>query len=105
VAGGGRLTGSGQPLFRSVRLGGRLGGALTGDAVARIVKKPIARAGLGRRDFSGHSLRSGFLSSAAEHGASIWKLRERSRHRSMDTRAGYVRSKNCFAGHAGAGFR
>ena len=52
-------------LFRSVKLGGVLGDPLAGDAVARIVKKLVVRAGLDRTDFSAHSLRSGFLSSAA----------------------------------------
>jgi hypothetical protein len=33
---------------------------------------------------SGHSLRSVFLTSAAEAGASIWNLSEVSRHKSMD---------------------
>jgi integrase len=91
-------------LFRSVALGGRLGEAMRGNSVARVVKKLIARAGLDHADFSAHSLRSGFLSSAAEHNASVWKMQEQSRHRSLDTLSGYVRSKNRFQQHAGSGF-
>ena len=75
-----------------------------GNEVARIVKKLIARAGLKRENFSAHSLRAGFLSSAAEHNASIWKMQEQSRHRSLDTLSGYGRSKTCFQQHAGSGF-
>jgi hypothetical protein len=36
------------------------------------------RAGLDPRTFAGHSLRSGFLTSAAEHGASVWTPGRRS---------------------------
>ena len=49
-------------------------------------------------------LRAGFLTSAAEHGASTFKLQEVSRHRSLDTLAGYVRRSDLFKGHAGSGF-
>jgi integrase len=98
------ITGPGETLFRQVRLGGRLGGPLSGDAVARIVKKLIARAGLDRSVFSAHSLRSGFLSSAAEHKADIFAMQRQSRHKSLDVLSGYVQSKNLFVGHAGAGY-
>jgi hypothetical protein len=54
--------------------------------------------------YSGHSLRSGFLTSAAEAGASIWKLSEVSRHRSLDTLRSYVRRVDLFKEHAGASF-
>ncbi len=91
-------------LFRSVALGGRLGDAMTGGAIARVVKKLIARAGLDRKDFSAHSLRSGFLSSAAEHKADVFAMQRQSRHKSLDVLSGYVQSRSLFVGHAGAGF-
>ena len=64
------------------------------------------RAGLDPVQFAGHSLRSGFLTltSAAEAGASIWKMADQSRHRSLDTLRGYVRRADLFHEHAGAGF-
>jgi hypothetical protein len=51
-----------------------------------------------------HSLRAGFLTSAAEHGASVSKMMEVSRHRSLDTLRGYVRRVDLFKEHAGAAF-
>jgi len=57
-----------------------------------------------RHPNAGHSLRSGFLTSAAESGASIWKLSEVSRHKSLDTLRGYVRRVDLFKEHAGAAF-
>jgi integrase len=91
-------------LFRSVARGGRLGDAMTGGAIARVVKKLIANAGLDRKDFSAHSLRSGFLSSAAEHKADVFAMQRQSRHKSLDVLSGYVQSRSLFVGHAGAGF-
>jgi len=42
--------------------------------VALVVKRRAAAAGLPAAAFSGHSLRSGFLTAAAQAGASIWKM-------------------------------
>ena len=54
--------------------------------------------------FAGHSLRSGFLTSAAEAGASVFKMMEVSRHKSVDVLRGYVRRADLFREHAGAAF-
>ncbi|MCW2239168.1 site-specific integrase [Azospirillum canadense] len=51
-----------------------------------------------------HSLRAGFLTSAAATGASLFKMRDQSRHESLDVLAGYVRDADLFKDHAGAGF-
>src|SRR5262249_44870384 len=80
------------PVFRSVGKGGRLSSARLSDrTVANVVKVGADRVGLNAADFSGHSLRSGFLTSAALRGASIFKMMDVSRHKSMDTLRGYVR--------------
>jgi hypothetical protein len=49
------------------------------------VKTYARRAGLKPADFSRHSLRSGFLTSAAARGASIFKMMDVSRYKSVDT--------------------
>lgn len=93
------------PLFRPVAKGGRvLARALTAESVATIVKTYAGLAGLDPAEFAGHSLRAGFLTSAAAHGASIFKMMEVSRHKSMDVLQGYVRRAELFKDHAGAGF-
>jgi integrase len=93
------------PLFRPVAKGGRvLAEALTAESVANIVKAYAKRAGFESAEFAGHSLRAGFLTSAAEHGASIFKMMEVSRHKSVDVLKGYVRRAELFKEHAGAGF-
>ncbi len=78
--------------------------ALAPEAVADIVQARAAAVGLDPESFAGHNLRAGFLTSGAEAGASILKLMEGSRHKSVDTPRGYVRRAELFRDHAGAGF-
>jgi site-specific recombinase XerD len=91
------------PVFRSVRKGGRLGERLSDQSVSDIVKAHAEHAGLDPSLFAAHSLRSGFITSAAMRGASLWKLLDQSRHRSVETLKGYVRDVEIFKEHAGAG--
>jgi integrase len=92
------------PLFRRVNKGDRvLPDRLTAQSVALIVKARAKRIGLKPEDFSGHSLRAGFLTSAAKRGASVFKMMDVSRHRNIDTLRGYVRDGELFRDHAGAG--
>jgi integrase len=80
---------SSGPVVRAVALGGKVSDApLANNSAARIVKRYARRVGLDPAAYSGHSLRAGFLTSAAEAGASIFKLSEVSRHKSLDTLRG-----------------
>ena len=92
------------PLFRSIDRHGKVRGALTPQSVALLVKQYADAAGLDPVDFAGHSLRAGFLTSAAEAGADVLRMMEVSRHRRVETVQGYVRRANLFNGHAGAAF-
>ena len=94
------------PVFRPVKLGGHVCDvAMRPNAVARIVKQYIKRiGGLDAASFSAHSLRAGFITSAAEAGSSIWKISEVSRHQSVDVLRGYIRSVEIFKEHAGSSF-
>jgi site-specific recombinase XerD len=92
------------PLFRPVTKGGKImDGRLSDKQVARTIKAFATRLGLDEAAFGGHSLRSGFLTSAAARGASIFKMADQSGHKSMDTLRGYVRNAEMFQSHAGAG--
>ena len=92
------------PLFRAINKAGTVAAErLTDRSVANIVKAYAERAGFDASTFSGHSLRSGFLTSAAANGASIFKMMDVSRHKSVDTLRGYVRDAELFKDHAGAG--
>jgi hypothetical protein len=70
--------------------------------VARAVNRRIA--GYDSALFGGHSQRAGFITSAARTGASIFKIQEISRHRSLQGLAGYVRDAQIYRDHAGSGF-
>jgi site-specific recombinase XerD len=92
------------PVFRPINKAGKVRPRrMTDQSVALIVKVHAARVGLDPAQFSGHSLRAGFLTSAAKRGASIFKMMDVSRHRSVDTLRGYVRDAELFQDHAGAG--
>jgi site-specific recombinase XerD len=92
------------PLFRRVSKAGRvLPSRLTAQSVALIVKARAAHAGLDAAQFSAHSLRAGFLTSASKRGASIFKMMDVSRHRSVQALKGYIRDRELFADHAGRG--
>jgi site-specific recombinase XerD len=92
------------PLFRPVAKGGRPGAQrLTSKSVCDLVKAYAVGLGLKATDFGAHSLRAGFLTSAARRGASVFKMRDVSRHKSMDVLQAYVRDADLFRDHAGAG--
>ena len=92
-------------VFRSVAKGGRvLAEPLSGHSAAAIVKRYAKLAGLDASAFAGHSLRAGFLTSAAESGAGVLKMVEVSRHKSIDMLRTYVRRADLFREHAGAAF-
>jgi integrase len=78
--------------------------ALSTRSIAEIVKKYARRIGLDAGQFSAHSLRAGFITSAAKSGAGLFKIMDVSRHRSVETVRGYVRDAEMFKDHAGEAF-
>lgn len=79
-------------VFRSVnRYGGVAKQGLTPQSVAIIVKAAMAQTGADAHNFSGHSLRAGYCTSAAEQGQPTWQIREQTGHRSDTTLAKYIR--------------
>jgi site-specific recombinase XerD len=92
------------PIFRPILHGGHLSANRLSDrAVAEIVKTYAKRIGLDPTLFSAHSLRAGFLTSAAQNGASVFKMMDVSRHKRMDTVREYIRDTELFRNHAGKG--
>ena len=91
-------------MFRPVRKAGKvLDRRLTAKSVCDLVKAYARCVGLDGGAFGAHSLRSGFLTSAACRGASVFKMRDVSRHKSMDVLQSYVRDADLSRDHAGAG--
>lgn len=93
------------PVFRPMHRSGSVReGRLTPQSVALIVKSYAAKVGLNVDDFGGHSLRAGFITTAADRDVSETRIMDVSRHRDTRTVRGYIRRANMFKGHAGAGF-
>jgi integrase len=91
------------PVFRRMRRHDKVGATRLSDhSVALIVKRRATGAGLDEKKFSGHSLRRGFLTSAAKKRASIWKMAHQSGHKSLDVLRRYVENEEVFDDHAGA---
>ena len=72
--------------------------------IPRIVKHYAALIGLDPRAIAGHSLRAGFITSAAVHNARLDKIMAVSRHTNPSTVMRYIRDADAFADHAGQHF-
>lgn len=93
------------PLFQSLWRGGRLRGRrLHHSDIPRLVKHYVQAIGLDPAEYSGHSLRAGFVTSAAVHGARLDKIMEVTRHSSAEMVLRYIRQVEAFEDHAGAAF-
>ncbi|MCJ2108549.1 tyrosine-type recombinase/integrase [Methylobacterium sp. E-041] len=77
---------------------------LTTQAVADIIKRYCTAAGLDASTFGAHSLRAGYITSAAERGADLARIMDQSGHRDPRTVVSYIRRANAFKGHSGSGF-
>ena len=96
---------NGGLVFRSINRHGQVSAeGLTPQTVALVIKHYADVAGLDPDEFAGHSLRAGFLTSAAEAGADVLRMMEVSRHKRVETVRGYVRRANLFRNHAGVDF-
>lgn len=91
----------GGPLFRRVNKAGKVGDKKLSDkTVVRIVKKYTEAIGLDQKEYSGHSLRAGFATSAAEGGASERSIAKQTGHRSLVILRGYIREADAFKDNA-----
>lgn len=92
-------------LFQTMKRGGRLTGRpMHHSDIARLVKHYVKAIGLDPSDYSAHSLRAGFVTSAAVHHARLDKIMEVTRHKSPAMVLKYIRDADSFKDHAGAGF-
>ena len=73
--------------------------AMTPWAVAAIVKARASAAGFAAKDFAGHSLKRGALTTGMDRGEHPAKLKRLGRHRSFDTLGEYLEFGDPFEGH------
>ena len=84
-------------IFRSCAKGGRIGRRrLSVEAVATVIKKHVAQIGLKAAEYSGHSLRAGYVTSAIQAGASEHSIRRQTGHASSATMERYIRMASLF---------
>lgn len=94
----------GFPFRRLSAVGTATAAQMLDRAVARLMQAPAGAAGHDAAVFAGRSLRTGFLTAAARCGASVSRMRDVSRHKSMQALADYVRNADLVRDNAGEGF-
>ena len=89
------------PLFRRFSKGSKLSeNRLTDQTVALLIKKYLQLTGIDSKNYSGHSLRSGFATSAAESGAEERSIMAMTGHKSTEMVRRYIREANLFKNNA-----
>jgi len=89
------------PLFRRFNKGSKLStNRLTNQTVALLIKKYLQLAGIDSKNYSGHSLRSGFATSAAESGAEERSIMTMTGHKSTEMVRRYIKESNLFKNNA-----
>lgn len=84
-------------IFRGINRHGKISEfGITPQSVALVIKECAQAAGLDSTKYSGHSLRSGLVTSAAQAGVSSWKIRQQTGHKSEEMLARYIRDANIF---------
>ena len=89
------------PLFRRFIKGSKLSDKrLSDQTVALLIKDYLKIAGIESRNYSGHSLRSGFATSAAESGAEERSIMTMTGHKSTEMVRRYIKEANLFKNNA-----
>jgi len=89
------------PLFRRFSKGSKLlENRLTDQTVALLIKEYLRIAGIDSKNYSGHSLRSGFATSAAESGAEERSIMAMTGHKSTEMVRRYIKEANLFKNNA-----
>ncbi len=88
-------------VFRGISKGSKLSeNRLTDQTVALLLKKYLSLIGVDSKNYSGHSLRSGFATSAAESGAEERSIMAMTGHKSTEMVRRYIKEANLFKNNA-----
>ncbi|MDC0615975.1 tyrosine-type recombinase/integrase [Candidatus Pelagibacter sp.] len=92
---------SSGPVFRRFVKGSKLSEKrLTDQTVALLIKEYLNLAGIDAKNYSAHSLRSGFATSAAESGAEERSIMAMTGHKSTEMVRRYIKEANLFKNNA-----
>ena len=86
-----------RPVDRHHRVGPK---RLSAEAVCLVVRERVQAAGISPKGYSGHSLRAGLATSAAQAGVSSWKIRQQTGHASDAMLSRYIRDGELFTDNA-----
>lgn len=96
-----------DPLFPRTYFGGLTSARIPDWEINEVVKAWARKAGIAPDqpgvEFSGHSLRAGFITEAARAGRAEWQIMSHSRHKSYESFRGYIRRANLFQDNPGRG--
>jgi site-specific recombinase XerD len=88
-------------LFRRFTKGSKLSNnRLSDQTVALLIKEYLKLAGIDNKNFSGHSLRSGFATSAADAGVEERNIMAMTGHKSTEMVRRYIKDANLFKNNA-----
>ena len=88
-------------VFRRFSKGNRMSeNRLTDQTVALLIKEYLKLAGIDNKNYSGHSLRSGFATSAAESGVEERNIMAMTGHKSSEMVRKYINEANLFKNNA-----
>ncbi len=89
------------PIFKRFAKGSSITNyRLTDQTVVLLIKKYLSMAGIDNSNFSGHSLRSGFATVAAESGADERSIMSMTGHKTTQMVRRYIREANIFKNNA-----
>jgi site-specific recombinase XerD len=89
------------PVFRRFVKGSKLSeNRLTDQTVALLIKEYLNLSGIDSKNYSGHSLRSGFATSAAESGVEERSIMAMTGHKSSEMVRRYIKEANLFKNNA-----
>lgn len=95
------------PLFPRTYFGGLTPERIPDWEINEVVKTWARKADIAPdqpgMEFSGHSLRAGFITEAARAGRAEWQIMSHSRHKSYESFRGYIRRANLFQDNPGRG--
>ena len=89
------------PIFRKFTKGSKLSNSrLTDQTVALLIKEYLKLARIDNKNYSGHSLRSGFATAAAESGAEERSIMSMTGHKSTEMVRRYIKEADLFKNNA-----
>lgn len=92
------------PLFRGITKSGLIKqNRMAPDVIYQLMKRCALQAGLNFEDYSPHSLRSGFTTSAIENSAKITKVMSVTKHKSMKNLQSYILHAERYEQHPAKG--